>query len=147
MAPRPWTTVGSAGGLLLEWHANRKTGSESLLSATHLGGIPEVVEHCQDSLAMVTLYLDSTLADRTAGGARRFQLVQNGIQVRCNGIEARDDGDGLSLAALLTAYTDGLILGELDFASRAARAGAAVHRHFADVAGDRALQRCSVEQA
>jgi hypothetical protein len=100
----------------------------------------------QDSLALITLDLDSFLANHTTGSAGRLQLAQNGTQVRCNRVEAGDDGDGLAPATLLASNAGGLVRWEHDLVVCVAWACALIQRPFANVAGDRAFQRCSIEQ-
>ena len=62
-------------------------------------------------------------------------------------IEPRDDGHGLALAAFLSTNAGGLVLGQQNYAGFAAWADALRHGSFAYLAGDGALQRCSIKQA
>ncbi len=116
------------------------------LPSGQLGGISEVSKDGQGSLAVITLDFDSVLADRTAGGACRFQLSQNGTQVRCNGIKAGDEGYSLAFAAFLATNTNGLIHGEPDFAISPTGAGTLIQRLLTSLAGDWAFQRRSIKQ-
>ena len=80
---------------------------------------------------MITLDFDSPFVDRASRCAGGFQLRQNGVQVRCDVVESRDDGHGLALAAFLSANADGLALGQQDYAGFAAWAGAVSQGAFA----------------
>ena len=84
----------------------------SPLSAAQLGGVAEGLENRQDSLAVIALDFDSAVPDRATRSAGGFHLSQNGVYIRCDRVEPRDDGHGLALAALLSANSDGLILGQ-----------------------------------
>lgn len=126
---------------MLAYHSRRH------LATDYPGRVSQVSEDGQDSLSVVTLDLDSVLADRATGGAGRFQLTQNGTQVRRNGVDAGDDGDGLALATLLATNVGGLVLWEHDFPGSTARAGALIQRLLASFAGDRAFQGRTVKQA
>ena len=98
-------------------------------------------------LTVIALDFDSPFVDRASRSTGGFQLRQNGVKVRCDMIEPRDDGHGLALAAFLSANAGGLVLGQQDYAGFAAWAGALRQGSFAYLAGDGALQRCSIKQA
>ncbi len=117
------------------------------LSATQLSGVAEVLENRQGSLTVIALDFDSPFVDRAARSAGGFQLRQDGVQIRCDRVEPRDDGHGLALAPFLTANAGGLVRRQQDCAGFAACADAQRQGLFAYLAGDGALQRCSIKQA
>ena len=117
------------------------------LSAAYLGGVSEVLKKRQDSFPVIALDFDSPFVDRASRGAGGLQLRQNGVQARCDRVEPRDDSHGLALAAFLSANADGLALRQQDDAGFAAWAGALRQGSFAYLAGDGALQLCSIKQA
>ena len=96
---------------------------------------------------MIALDFDSPFVDRASRSAGGFQLRQNGVQVRCDRVEPRDDGHGLAFAAFLSANAGGLALGKKDYARFVAWAGALRQGLFAYLAVDGALQRCSIKEA
>jgi len=96
---------------------------------------------------VIALDFDSPIVDRATRSAAGFQLTQKGTQVGCDGVEPYDDGHGFPLSAFLSTCEGELVLGQQDFSGDASGTATLIQRHFADVAGDRAFQRRSIEQS
>ncbi len=62
-------------------------------------------------------------------------------------VKASNDGYGLAFAAFLATNTNGLILGEPDFAISPTGAGTLIQRLLTSLAGDWAFQRCAIKQS
>ena len=60
------------------------------------------MENRQGSLAVIALDLDAAIADRTVRGAGGFHARQNGVQVRCDGVEPNTVRDSQAFTGHLT---------------------------------------------